>query len=67
MRTKGTRGKILYQLAEAVKDMDKVLIHLQQADEKARESHPRLSEAMPHLVVFASTTRDCIIKLREEI
>ena len=67
MTVYSTRNRIRVQLVHAMADIDRVLSHLQKADEISEGGHPRLSEFLPSLVLAFDEMKKVLTAFRDEI
>ncbi len=67
MAGRSTRNKIRFQFEQIVNNLDKIMAHLQKADELSGGSHPRLDETLPGLVSSVESMKEVMNGVRDMI
>jgi len=67
MPARSTRNKIMKNLMQAAKSMDKAMVSLKIAHDVSLGAHPRMEEMMPYLVDGLDEYKKLLLRLREEI
>uniref|UniRef100_A0A6H1ZP82 Uncharacterized protein n=1 Tax=viral metagenome TaxID=1070528 RepID=A0A6H1ZP82_9ZZZZ len=67
MGGRSIRNKIMYNLEQAARNMDKAMISLKKAHDVSLGGHPRLESLLPPLVEGLDEYKKLFLRLREEI